>query len=173
MQWPWCGSSRRANLTIHMWCRSPTAPLAHLKQSWIPQSRSLDFSLVATTASPSQPRQQMALRQLLCTPYSTSWSKVETLNTTAIHLVWMKPLDYKNGYTYRVTTTGCGSKNITVAGEDTLISELTPGTNCTFCVYVRAVDGTEGQANCTSQYTRKTLTVIPVYLFQIFRRKEI
>lgn len=85
----------------------------------------------------------------------------------------MKPLDYKNGYTYTVTTTGCASKNITVAEEDTLISELTPGTNCTFCVYVRAVDGTEGQANCTSQYTRKTLTVISLYLFQIVSVAEL
>ncbi|XP_044047807.1 receptor-type tyrosine-protein phosphatase eta-like isoform X3 [Siniperca chuatsi] len=87
-------------------------------------------------------------------PYSIRWSKAETLNTTAVYLVWKKPLEYKNEYTYTVETTGCGSQNKTLAGEETQISELTPGTNCTFCVFVRAADGIEGQKNCTSLYTK-------------------
>ncbi|KAK9516915.1 hypothetical protein VZT92_024823 [Zoarces viviparus] len=87
-------------------------------------------------------------------PYSIRQLKAETLNTTAVRLVWMKPLEYKPEYTYRVKTTGCGSRNTTLAGEVAEISSLTPGTDCTFCVFVRAADGIEGEANCTSQYTK-------------------
>ncbi|XP_035013189.2 receptor-type tyrosine-protein phosphatase eta isoform X6 [Hippoglossus stenolepis] len=87
-------------------------------------------------------------------PYSITGLKVETLNTTTGRLVWSEPLEYKNGYTYRVQTTGCGSQNQTVEVKAAEISALTPGTNCTFCVFVIAADGTEGEENCTSQYTK-------------------
>ncbi|XP_068578957.1 receptor-type tyrosine-protein phosphatase eta-like [Cebidichthys violaceus] len=90
-----------------------------------------------------------------CTrPYSIGQLESETLNTTAVRLVWTKPLEYKTEYTYRVKTTGCGSQNTTLAEEVAEISALTPGTNCSFCVFVRAADGIEGEASCTSQYTK-------------------
>lgn len=97
---------------------------------------------------------------LLCFvgPYNVTDLQAETLNTTAIRLVWMKPLEYKVDYTYQVKTTVCGNKNKTLAEEGTEISELTPGTACTFCVFVKAKDGIEGKASCISQYTSKSLT---------------
>ncbi|XP_041794912.1 receptor-type tyrosine-protein phosphatase eta isoform X3 [Chelmon rostratus] len=87
-------------------------------------------------------------------PFSVRQLEAETLNTTAVRLVWMEPLEFKNEYTYLVKTTGCGFQNTTLTGDAVLISELTPGTNCTFCVSARAADGIEGEAKCTSQYTK-------------------
>lgn len=95
-------------------------------------------------------------------PYNVTGLGAVTLNTTAMNLSWTRPLEYKDTYTYRVETTGCGSNNTTVnAGEVAVISGLTPGTNCTFCVYVRAADGTEGAAQCISQYTSKGFVFVP------------
>ncbi|XP_031138584.1 receptor-type tyrosine-protein phosphatase eta isoform X2 [Sander lucioperca] len=87
-------------------------------------------------------------------PYRIGQLKPETLNTTAVRLTWEKPLEYKPEYTYWVRTMGCVSQNQTVAGEVAEISELPPGTNCTFCVFVRAANGIKGEASCTSQYTK-------------------
>ncbi|XP_060931826.1 receptor-type tyrosine-protein phosphatase beta-like isoform X5 [Limanda limanda] len=86
-------------------------------------------------------------------PHSITGLEVKTLNTTSGRLVWSEPLQYKNEYKYRVQTTGCSSQNQTVQVQAAEISALTPGTNCTFCVFVIAADGTEGEGNCTSQYT--------------------
>uniref|UniRef100_UPI003AACB5E9 receptor-type tyrosine-protein phosphatase eta n=1 Tax=Centroberyx gerrardi TaxID=166262 RepID=UPI003AACB5E9 len=91
-------------------------------------------------------------------PYNIVGLEASTLNTTAVHLNWTRPLQYKNGYKYRIETTGCPSrKHKTVAEEEAEISELRPGTNCTFCVSVMAEDGTEGESYCTSQYTKPEL----------------
>uniref|UniRef100_A0A8C4DIL8 protein-tyrosine-phosphatase n=1 Tax=Dicentrarchus labrax TaxID=13489 RepID=A0A8C4DIL8_DICLA len=88
-------------------------------------------------------------------PYSIRSLEVETLNTTAIYLNWMEPLEYKNNYTYRVQTRGCGYQNNSLTEDSQItVSELTPGSNCTFCVFVRAANGIEGEASCTSQYTK-------------------
>lgn len=96
------------------------------------------------------------LSSLFVGPYRIGQLKPETLNTTAVRLTWEKPLEYKPEYTYWVRTMGCVSQNQTVAGEVAEISELPPGTNCTFCVFVRAANGIKGEASCTSQYTSKT-----------------
>nr|XP_020469476.1 receptor-type tyrosine-protein phosphatase eta [Monopterus albus] len=87
-------------------------------------------------------------------PYGITGLKAETINTTTVNLFWLKPLEYKSEYTYQVNTTGCGFQSKTITSESTQISELNPGTNCTFCVSVRAADGTEGEQNCTFAYTR-------------------
>ncbi|XP_042268585.1 receptor-type tyrosine-protein phosphatase eta isoform X4 [Thunnus maccoyii] len=110
------------------------------------------FSVTAQTADGTQA--DPVTVSYFTRPYSVSGLRAETLNTTAVHLVWVKPMEYKDEYTYRVETTVCGHKNKTLTEEAVLISELTPGTSCTFCVFVRAKDGTEGKAECTSQYTR-------------------
>lgn len=91
-------------------------------------------------------------------PFAITSLEAETLGTTTVNLTWMQPLEYKKEYTYRVETTGCGSKNESVVEEVTQISELIPGTNCTFCVSVRAENGIEGEAVCISQYTSKIFT---------------
>ncbi|XP_044212573.1 receptor-type tyrosine-protein phosphatase eta isoform X1 [Thunnus albacares] len=110
------------------------------------------FSVTAQTADGTQA--DPVTVSYFTRPYSVSGLRAETLNTTAVDLAWVKPMEYKDEYTYRVETTVCGRKNKTLTEEDILISELTPGTSCTFCVFVRAKDGTEGKAECTSQYTR-------------------
>ncbi|KAF7668966.1 hypothetical protein LDENG_00273380, partial [Lucifuga dentata] len=87
-------------------------------------------------------------------PHSIRGLEANTLNTTAIRLNWMRPQEYKNVYMYRVETTSCGSQNKTFIEEVAEISDLIPGTNCSFCVFVRAEDSTEGESSCTSQYTK-------------------
>ncbi|KAI3371524.1 hypothetical protein L3Q82_024105, partial [Scortum barcoo] len=87
-------------------------------------------------------------------PYSIRDLEAKTLNTTAVTLTWMKPLEYKDEYTYLVQTTLCGSQNKSLTQEVAQFSGLTPGTKCSFCVIVKAADGIEGQANCTFQYTK-------------------
>lgn len=106
-------------------------------------------------------------------PLSITGLRAETLNTTAVRLSWNKPPQYKPEYTYRVETTGCGSKSEKVQGEGADISALTPGTNCTFCVFVRAANGIEGDESCTSQYTSKTSHLSFPFLYFILSRKLI
>ncbi|KAL7403339.1 hypothetical protein ABVT39_027926 [Epinephelus coioides] len=113
-----------------------------------------NYSFTVTTQTADGTQADPRTVSYFTRPYSVGWLKAETLNTTAVRLVWTKPLQYKSDYTYRLETSGCGSKNKTFAGVDAEISKLTPGTNCTFCVSVRAADDTEGQARCTSQYTK-------------------
>lgn len=104
-------------------------------------------------------------------PLSITGLRAETLNTTAVRLSWNKPPQYKPEYTYRVETTGCGSKSENLQGEVAKISALTPGTNCTFCVLVQAADSIEGEASCTSQYTSKTPHLSFHCLYFILSRK--
>ena len=106
-------------------------------------------------------------------PFSVTGLTAVTLNTTAVRLSWNKPPQYKPDYTYQVNTTGCGSKNENQSREGADISALTPGTNCTFCVFVRAADGTEGEASCISQYTSKTPHPSFPFLYFILSRKLI
>ncbi|GLD60175.1 receptor-type tyrosine-protein phosphatase eta-like isoform X4 [Lates japonicus] len=88
-------------------------------------------------------------------PYSVRHLKAHTVNTTTVCLSWIKPLEHKDEYRYRINTTGCGSQNRENVTETVVeISELTPGTECTFCVFVVAMNGIEGESNCTSQYTK-------------------
>nr|XP_033491214.1 receptor-type tyrosine-protein phosphatase eta isoform X7 [Epinephelus lanceolatus] len=113
-----------------------------------------NYSFTVTTQTADGTQADPRTVSYFTRPYSVGSLEAETLNTTAVRLVWTKPPQYKSDYTYRLETSGCGSKNKTFAGVDAEISELTPGTNCTFCVSVRAADDTEGQARCTSQYTK-------------------
>nr|XP_033940757.1 receptor-type tyrosine-protein phosphatase eta isoform X3 [Pseudochaenichthys georgianus] len=89
-------------------------------------------------------------------PYSIEQLKADTLNSTAVHLVWTKPPEYKSEYRYRVEYAEFDyeSKNKSSEQEDTEISGLIAGTNYTFCVNVMAANGIEGEARCTSQYTK-------------------
>ncbi|XP_053283864.1 receptor-type tyrosine-protein phosphatase beta isoform X3 [Pleuronectes platessa] len=124
-------------------------------------SHTLDFLLsgtsynisIATVGPMDFESEKVHIYMVTTRPHSITGLKVETLNTTTRRLVWSEPLKYKSEYKYRVQTTGCRSQNQTVQEKAAVISELTPGTNCTFCVFVIAADGTEGEENCTSQYT--------------------
>ncbi|KAE8296482.1 Receptor-type tyrosine-protein phosphatase eta [Larimichthys crocea] len=86
-------------------------------------------------------------------PYGIRQLVAETLNTTAVRLVWVKPLQDKAEYTYRVETTGFDFQNITIEEDNATISELTPGANNSFCVLVMAANGIEGEPVCISRYT--------------------
>ncbi|KAM6925928.1 receptor-type tyrosine-protein phosphatase eta-like [Lycodopsis pacificus] len=112
-----------------------------------------NYSFTVTTQTADGTQAAPVTVSYFTRPYSIGRLEPETLNTTAVRLVWTKPLEYKPEYTYRVKTTGCGSQNTSFAGEVAEISALIPGTDCTFCVFVRAADGIEGEAKCTSQYT--------------------
>ncbi|XP_034032788.1 receptor-type tyrosine-protein phosphatase eta isoform X2 [Thalassophryne amazonica] len=113
-----------------------------------------NYSFTVTTQTPDGTKAAPVTESCFTRPYSVTELKAFTLNTTAVYLNWTKPLQHKDDYKYRIKTSQCDSQNKTVADEFTVISGLNPGTNCTFCVFVSALDGTEGQPNCTSQYTK-------------------
>lgn len=98
-------------------------------------------------------------------PYSIRQLVAETLNTTAVRLVWVKPLQDKAEYTYRVETTGFDFQNITIEEDNATISELTPGANNSFCVLVMAANGIEGEPVCISRYTGKKLCYLSLLYF--------
>ncbi|KAK6309243.1 hypothetical protein J4Q44_G00207060 [Coregonus suidteri] len=89
-------------------------------------------------------------------PFTVSGLVASTVNTTTVNLTWTKPPVYQSGYRYRIQTEVCVSAptNRTTTGEGDLISELTPGTKCTFSVSVKALDGIEGDIVLTYQYTK-------------------
>ncbi|XP_045562202.1 receptor-type tyrosine-protein phosphatase eta isoform X3 [Salmo salar] len=90
-------------------------------------------------------------------PFAISGLVASTVNTTTVNLTWTKPPQYQSGYTYRIQTEGCVSaptNHTTATGEGDLISELTPGTRCTFSVSVKALNSIEGESVSTSQYTK-------------------
>ncbi|XP_072241597.1 receptor-type tyrosine-protein phosphatase eta [Leuresthes tenuis] len=113
-----------------------------------------NFSVTITTLTANGTRSEPVTVSYFTRPYNITELEAETLNTSAIHLNWRQPLEYKNEYIYLVQTTGCGSLNKTVEEENTDISGLTPGTNCAICVSVRAANGIEGEKYCISQYTK-------------------
>ncbi|XP_019749602.1 receptor-type tyrosine-protein phosphatase eta-like isoform X3 [Hippocampus comes] len=86
-------------------------------------------------------------------PHTINELEAHTINSTAIQLLWVEPLEHRLEYTYRVETTGCSFQNKTVTTQGAVISELNPGTRCTFCVFVQAGDGIEGKKRCIPQYT--------------------
>ncbi|XP_036964427.1 receptor-type tyrosine-protein phosphatase beta-like isoform X4 [Acanthopagrus latus] len=132
--------------------RSLTVPNTTTTVSQLLSGSNYSFTVITLAAdgTPSDPRTVSYFTR----PFSVTGLTAVTLNTTAVRLSWNKPPQYKPDYTYQVNTTGCGSKNENQSREGADISALTPGTNCTFCVFVRAADGTEGEASCISQYTK-------------------
>ncbi|XP_008298883.1 receptor-type tyrosine-protein phosphatase eta isoform X2 [Stegastes partitus] len=113
-----------------------------------------NFSFTVTTRAADGTEADPVTVSYFTRPYGVRGLVAETLNTEAINLAWMRPLEYRTDYRYRIETTGCGSSTITLTEETAVISELTPGTNCTFCVSVMAANDITGEENCTSQYTR-------------------
>ncbi|TNN87990.1 Receptor-type tyrosine-protein phosphatase eta [Liparis tanakae] len=113
-----------------------------------------NYNFTVTTLTPNGTQAAPVTVSYFTRPYSVGQVESKTLNTTAVRLLWMKPPEYKPEYTYQVKTTDCRSQNLTLAVEEAWVSGLPPGTNCTFCVFVRAADGIEGSTSCTSQYTK-------------------
>ncbi|XP_055778235.1 receptor-type tyrosine-protein phosphatase beta-like isoform X3 [Salvelinus fontinalis] len=99
-------------------------------------------------------------------PFAVSGLVASTVNTTTVNLTWTKPPQYQSGYTYRIQTEGCVSaptNHTTETGEGDLISELTPGTRCTFSVSVKALNSIEGESVSTSQYTKPESVNTSIY----------
>ncbi|XP_010764284.1 receptor-type tyrosine-protein phosphatase eta-like, partial [Notothenia coriiceps] len=88
-------------------------------------------------------------------PYRIGQLEADTLNSTAVRLVWTKPPEYKSEYRYRVEYAGFvyKSKNKSSEQNDIEISGLIAGTNYTFCVFVMAANGIEGEDRCISKCT--------------------
>ncbi|XP_050929430.1 receptor-type tyrosine-protein phosphatase eta isoform X11 [Lates calcarifer] len=113
-----------------------------------------NYSFTVTTQTADGTQAAPVTISIYTWPYSVRYLEAQTLNTTTVRLNWTKPLEHKDDYRYRINTTGCGSQNtenVTATVVD--ISELTPGTECMFCVFVVAMNGIEGKSNCISQYT--------------------
>ncbi|XP_029379136.1 receptor-type tyrosine-protein phosphatase beta-like isoform X5 [Echeneis naucrates] len=111
-----------------------------------------NYSFTVTTQTKDGTQASPVTISYFTRPYSVQVLEAKTLNTTSVQLTWKEPQEYKNEYTYRVHTS-CDSENMTTAEDSAQISGLTPGTNCTFCVFVRAANGIEGLAKCISMYT--------------------
>ncbi|XP_029908872.1 receptor-type tyrosine-protein phosphatase eta-like isoform X2 [Myripristis murdjan] len=112
-----------------------------------------NYTFTVTTRTPDGTAAAPVTVSYFTRPYNISSLEADTLNTTSINLTWTKPLDYKNGYSYRIKSADCASYNKTVEEEQAVMTELLPGTNCTFYVFVQAEDGIEGEPYRTSQYT--------------------
>lgn len=63
-------------------------------------------------------------------------------NTTSVTLSWVRPIDHKPRYRYRVETRENPSSNSTVTNESITVAQLDPGTRYTFSVFTLAADGT-------------------------------
>ncbi|KAG7244497.1 hypothetical protein INR49_030149 [Caranx melampygus] len=112
------------------------------------------YSFTVTTQTADGTQASPVTVSYFTRPYAITSLEAETLDMTTVNLTWMQPLEYKKEYAYQVETTGCGSQKESVVNEIAQISRLIPGTNCTFCVSVRAENGIEGEAVCISQYTK-------------------
>ncbi|XP_059916132.1 receptor-type tyrosine-protein phosphatase eta isoform X3 [Gadus macrocephalus] len=87
-------------------------------------------------------------------PHAVGAINATTQNTTAIGLSWEKPRQYRDANKYRIEASGCASRNVTVVNEQAEMAELSPGTQCQFCVLTISEAGFEGEARCTHQYTK-------------------
>ncbi|CAL8296546.1 unnamed protein product [Boreogadus saida] len=87
-------------------------------------------------------------------PHAVGAINATTQNTTAIGLSWEKPRQYRDAYEYRIEASGCASRNVTVVDEQAEMAELSPGTQCRFCVLTISEARIEGEARCTPQYTK-------------------
>ena len=101
---------------------------------------------------------------LFVEPYPISNLRAEPLNTTAMKLKWDQPDEYKKTYKYRVQTSGCTSQfSKTTTDENITITNLTPGTNCSFSIYVQTADAVEGEKVSIFNYTSKTSVSHPFF----------
>ncbi|XP_029951415.1 receptor-type tyrosine-protein phosphatase beta isoform X5 [Salarias fasciatus] len=112
-----------------------------------------NFSLTVTTRTADGTEADPETVSYFTRPHPVQNLRPETLNTTAIRLTWVEPLEYKDNYRYSVKVTGCGNQTKNLKNNSVEISGLNPGTNCTFCVSVK-VEDTEGAKDCASQYTK-------------------
>ncbi|KAL7833856.1 hypothetical protein AOLI_G00288160 [Acnodon oligacanthus] len=132
----------------------------------------------ALSQSPSRIRSHtlaMALISLLALCGSTRWTcgvgieplqvvslEAKLLNVTAVWLNWKRPLEFHDGFSYRVQISNCteSSRSLLVTSENTTFTNLQPGTLCLFSVYSCSY-GIEGQPVSISLYT-KPFAVIPI-----------
>ena len=88
-----------------------------------------------------------------------SW-EAKLLNVTAVWLNWKRPLEFHDGFSYRVQISNCTEPNrsLLVTSENTTFTNLQPGTLCLFTVYSCSY-GIEGQPVSISLYTSMSLKI--------------
>ncbi|KAG5839089.1 hypothetical protein ANANG_G00201230 [Anguilla anguilla] len=89
-------------------------------------------------------------------PYPILGLNATTINTTVVVLHWHRPQGYQQGYSYRVETSCCmpTPRNQTEQDSMATITDLIPGTNCSFTVYSQVQNGIEGEPISVYQYTK-------------------
>uniref|UniRef100_A0AAV2KZU1 protein-tyrosine-phosphatase n=1 Tax=Knipowitschia caucasica TaxID=637954 RepID=A0AAV2KZU1_KNICA len=120
-----------------------------------------NYSFSVTTLTADGTKASSETVSYFTRPYSVR-ALTANPNTTSIALTWDQPQQYKPEYTYVVITSSCvETHNCTKVREESIeVSDLTPGTNYSFCVTVTAADGTEGTPDCTTQYTYPAKAVV-------------
>lgn len=90
-------------------------------------------------------------------PQAVSNLTVKDVNTTAVHLTWLRQPDYKDRYVYLVVAWQAGTvvQTDTTAYEAYTFSNLTPGAFYYFDVST-VVDGVESEVTTISIDTSKT-----------------
>ncbi|KAL0968000.1 hypothetical protein UPYG_G00260820 [Umbra pygmaea] len=114
------------------------------------------YTFTVTTLTPDGTESVPVTVQCFTKPYPISGLVANTVSTNSVNLTWTKPLQYQNTYSYLIQTQGCvpSVKNQRSQVESAVILQLTPGTNCTFTVFVQAKDGTKGDSVSILQYTQ-------------------
>ncbi|XP_030646855.1 receptor-type tyrosine-protein phosphatase eta isoform X2 [Chanos chanos] len=124
------------------------------------------YDISVVTVGPQDLRSEaVQSNQITTRPYPVTGLSATAPSTSAVLLKWTEPQEHQTSYTYRVHTSNCisTSSNQTVNITEADITNLTPGTKCSFSVYVRARDGTEGESVSEHQYTRPETTQPSVY----------
>ncbi|XP_030223102.1 receptor-type tyrosine-protein phosphatase eta isoform X3 [Gadus morhua] len=112
------------------------------------------YNITVVTVGPLGLQSEMVSTSNSTKPHAVGAINANTQNTTAIGLSWGKPRQYRDTYKYRIEASGCASRNVTVVDEQAENAELSPGTQCRFCVLTISEAGIEGEARCTHQYTK-------------------
>ncbi|KAL6461779.1 hypothetical protein MHYP_G00299240 [Metynnis hypsauchen] len=125
------------------------------------QSASLyNISIIAQTADGTQSSAMTITAFTKPLPVVSLEAKL--LNVTAVWLNWTRPLEFHDGFSYRVQISNCTepSRSLLVTSQNTTFTNLQPGTLCLFSVY-SCSNGIEGQPVSISLYT-KPFAVIPI-----------
>ncbi|XP_035250934.1 receptor-type tyrosine-protein phosphatase eta-like isoform X13 [Anguilla anguilla] len=118
-------------------------------------SRTL-YNISVVTVGPMGYHSSAATAGIYTRPYPILGLNATTINTMVVILHWHRPQGYQQGYSYRVETSGCTSASRNQTEQDSMatITDLIPGTNCSFTVYSQVQNGIEGEPISVYQYTK-------------------
>ncbi|XP_064169872.1 receptor-type tyrosine-protein phosphatase beta-like [Anguilla rostrata] len=114
------------------------------------------YNISVVTVGPMGYHSSAATAGIYTRPYPILGLNATTINTTVVVLHWHRPQGYQQGYSYRVETSCCMPTpwNQTEQNSMATITDLIPGTNCSFTVYSQIQNGVEGQPISVYQYTK-------------------